>query len=362
MSPFAPYRRKLALVIPAHNEEMVLGATINSAIGTGQLARDIYVVDDNSSDKTAQIARQLLGTENVLSVPASGKGRAIEQIVRTFKLTERYEWIHIADADGVFGKDYFGIFRKAISKTNAVAATGYIRSLPGGWISKYRVYEYTVGLQIMRRIQNWLGVITVMPGPTSAFRSSIFNSLDFAVDSLTEDFEVTLQIHRLKLGRIAYIPQAKTSTQDPKNLHDYLKQITRWYRWNFRGMQRHGIGRKFQRIDAYLAYILFEQFLLLIELVMIPILAVADHAPYLLAIAFLADLIVFFSTTIWVAALNRRGDIIEAFPLFYILRFANLWVFLKAFVEVIVLKKYQKTDRPGWETKDRRYEIVMETN
>ncbi|MGH7490235.1 MAG: hypothetical protein ACREMY_32205, partial [bacterium] len=135
---------------------------------------------------------------------------------------------------------------------------------------------------------------------------------------------------------------------------DYSKQITRWYRWNFRGMQRHGIGRKFQRIDAYITYVLFEQFLLLIELITIPVLAVADHAPYLLATAFLADLTVFLATTMWVAALNRRADIVEAFPLFYVLRFANLAIFLKAFVDVIILKKYQTTDRPGWETKDRR--------
>jgi poly-beta-1,6-N-acetyl-D-glucosamine synthase len=362
MSPIAPYRRKLALVIPAHNEEVVLGSTIASAIAAGQLARDIFVVDDNSSDRTAEIATALVGHENVLSVPQSGKGRAIEQLVRTFTLTQRYEWIHIADADGVFAKDYFAIFRRALQKTDAVAATGYIRSLPGGWISKYRVYEYTVGLEIMRRIQNWLGVITVMPGPTSAFRSNIWDKLDFAVDSLTEDFEVTLQIHRQKLGKIAYIPRAKTFTQDPKNLHDYVKQITRWYRWNFRGMQRHGIGRRMQRIDAYITYILFEQFLFLAELVTIPTIAITDHAPFLIAIAFLSDLTVFLATTMWVAALNRRADILEAFPLFYLLRFANLFIFLKAFVEVIILRKYQTTDRPGWETKDRRYEIVMEIN
>ena len=42
----------LALIIPAHNEELVIEATIISAMKAGQKRDDIYVVDDASTDKS----------------------------------------------------------------------------------------------------------------------------------------------------------------------------------------------------------------------------------------------------------------------------------------------------------------------
>src|ERR1051325_4514097 len=52
---------ELSFIIPAHNEEAVLGATldaINSVISSIAQACEIIVVDDSSTDATAQIALQ----------------------------------------------------------------------------------------------------------------------------------------------------------------------------------------------------------------------------------------------------------------------------------------------------------------
>jgi biofilm PGA synthesis N-glycosyltransferase PgaC len=352
-------RYKLALLIAAHNEELVIGATIKSAIRAGIKPRDIFVVDDNSSDQTAIIAANLLGASNVLTVKRSGKAKALRQAIDHFRLIKRYSWLHLADADGVFGPGYFRIFRKALTASNheVVAVTGHIQSLRGGWISKYRVYEYSIGLEIIRRIQHWFGVIPVMPGPTSCFRSNIIDRLEFEVDSLTEDFDITLQIHRKKLGKILFVPQARTFTQDPKDLADYIKQIQRWYRGNFQCMQRHRIGLRLQRIDAYLTYLMTEQLIYLLELMAMPLVAWYYNSYRILAVSFLSDLAVLLGFTIWAAMLNRRKDIVAAFPLFYFLRYINLFIFVKAFFEVIVLRRFRSVS-PGWATEGRRYQIT----
>jgi biofilm PGA synthesis N-glycosyltransferase PgaC len=192
-------RPMLALLIAAHNEELVLGNTIKSALKAGMLPEHVYVVDDNSSDKTSAIARQLLGADNVIKVGRSGKGLALTKANKHFQLTRRYRWIHIADADGAFSPDYFKVFRKRL-RVKYAAATGYVRSLPGGPISQYRVMEYTIGQEIHRRFQAMTHTVTVIPGPTSCFRADIFRQVDFANKSLCEDFDVTLQIHRKGLG------------------------------------------------------------------------------------------------------------------------------------------------------------------
>ena len=100
-------KHKICLIIAAYNEELVLRHTIDSALRAGINSRDIYVVDDCSSDLTASIAYNAIGKYNVLTVGRSGKGLALSTIATDLKLTKRYEWIHIADADGEFDKNYF---------------------------------------------------------------------------------------------------------------------------------------------------------------------------------------------------------------------------------------------------------------
>ena len=348
-------KRKLALIIPAHNEEMVIESTIRSAIAASLHPADIFVVADGCHDGTVEIATRLLGESNVLDQLQTGKARAIEHAIRAFNIPGRYDWLHIADADGAFDSKYFEIVLARLDR-RYVAMTGHIQSLKGSWIGKYRVYEYALGLEIMRRIQAFLGVIPVMPGPTSIFRTDILARLDFKTDSLAEDMDLTLQIHRAKLGRILYIPEAKTFSQDPKDLADYTKQISRWYRGNFQAMQRHRIGLHPQKIDAYLAYIVLEQWILVMGLITLPVMAwwYQNYEP--LALLFLDDLVIFFVFITWAAAKNERADIISAFPLFYLLRFLSLAIFVRSWFEIVVQHKFRSASA-GWSTAGRRYRI-----
>ena len=66
-----------------------LSRAFRSAIRGGMQKRDIYVVDDCSSDATSRIARSILGKSNVCRVRRSGKGLALSKGARKFRLTER---------------------------------------------------------------------------------------------------------------------------------------------------------------------------------------------------------------------------------------------------------------------------------
>ncbi len=354
------YWRKLALLIAAHDEEMVIEQTIRSAIRGGMKKRDIYVVDDSSSDNTSKLARSILGKDNVCRVRRSGKGLALTKGAAKFRLTKRYEWIHIADADGAFARDYFYVFRRHLQPKYAVA-TGYIKSLPGHSISQYRVYEYTIGMELHRRFQALTQTVPIVPGPTSCFRSDIFSKLDFTVKALTEDFDVTLQLHRKKLGKVQFIPAAIAYTQDPRNVNDFMKQITRWNRGILQGSRRHRIGLRPQRIDAYLSYQIMQNLVFFVNYaIIIPYIAFQRHSPDLLATLFLFDVITTLFLTALVSLRSRRWDILSAFPQIYILRWLTLAVFLRAFVEVNILQRFRDTDAT-WSTKGRRYKPTLAT-
>src|SRR5476651_1288370 len=88
--PVKPKRVKkpkgmLCLLIAAHNEELVLAKTINSAIAAGMSPEDIYVVDDNSTDRTTEIARSIVPEQNAIKVRRSGKGLALTKGAKKFR-------------------------------------------------------------------------------------------------------------------------------------------------------------------------------------------------------------------------------------------------------------------------------------
>ncbi len=349
------HKPKLALLIAAHNEELVLGKTIESAIVAGMKPEHIYVVDDNSTDRTSLIAAKFLPTNNVIKVRRSGKGLALTKAARRFKLAENYRWIHIADADGAFSPDYFRVFRREL-RIEYAAATGYIKSLPGKRISEYRVFEYTVGMELHRRVQAVLNVVPVIAGPTSCFRADVFARVNFDNKSLAEDFDVTMQLHRKKLGKIQYIPSAITYTQDPKTLGDYTKQIQRWNRGGLQSMLKYKIGRKPSRIDAYLSYQVLQNLLFFASyLLWVPYLAITRHSLSFLAAAFVIDVFVTFVITYLTAIRTKRWDVMSAFPYIYILRWVSLAVFLKSFVEVVILRKFRSSNGTWENSSTRRY-------
>jgi poly-beta-1,6-N-acetyl-D-glucosamine synthase len=232
-----------------------------------------------------------------------------------------------------------------------------VQSLRGNWISKYRMYEYTYGQQVHRRIQDMLGVISVFPGPVTCFRTDILSKLDFEVESLTEDFDLTLQVHRKKLGKILYIPQAQNFTQDPQTYKDFCKQTLRWQRGFFQGVLRHRIGTKPKLLDAYMAWQALQSFLFLMQLVVgLPVAAAMAGDWFIWPTAVLINFAIMSLFAVGVAAIGKRPSILLGLPGFYILSLTELVLFLRAYIDVVMLRRF-RTKIVGWNTEGRRYEV-----
>lgn len=349
--------RKLALLLPGHNEELIIATTIRSAIVAGQKREDIYVVDDASDDNTRRLAVELLGKQNVLTVKRSGKALAVLKAVKKFDIEQRYRWVHVADADSVFCPDYFRIYRKKLDHKKYAVAVGFVQSLRGNWISSYRSLTYTYSQHISRRIQSYLGMISVFPGPITSFRTDIIPQLDFTADSLTEDFDITLQVHRKKLGKIVFIPKAINYTQDPQTLKDFCKQNLRWQRGFFQGVKKYHIGINPQKIDISLGFQMSQTILFLLQLLfLIPFYIALTGNWMVIPVAIAIDYIVNTGIALWAAIITRRSALFGVMPYFYFLRWLEIGIHLMAFTEVVILRKYNKTIK-GWTTKGRRYKL-----
>ncbi|HWQ53042.1 MAG TPA: dolichyl-phosphate beta-glucosyltransferase [Bryobacteraceae bacterium] len=89
----------ISIVIPAYNEERRLPATlerIHAYLDSGNWAfREVLVVDDGSTDKTAEVAASFPGTRLLRNPGNRGKGYS----VRHGMLEARAEWVLLSDAD-----------------------------------------------------------------------------------------------------------------------------------------------------------------------------------------------------------------------------------------------------------------------
>lgn len=351
------YRKKMALLLPAHNEGLIIAATIHSAIVAGQKPEDIYVVNDNSTDETRRDAVQLLGRSHVLTVKRSGKAIAVQKAIKKFKIEQRYHWVHIADADSVFSPNYFRIYRKKLDEKKYAVAVGFVQSMRGNWLSTYRAVTYTYSQHVNRRVQSYLGMISVFPGPITSFRTDILKYLDFDTHSFTEDFDITLQVHRKKLGRIRFIPKAVNYTQDPQTLRDFWRQNLRWQRGFFQGVKKYHIGLRPKAIDASIGFQMFQTIFYLAQmLILIPLLVITTGNWIVLPVVLAADFIVTAIISLGSSAITRRWALIGALPYFYFLRWLEIAIFITAFTEVIVLRKF-KGEVTGWATEGRRYKL-----
>ena len=88
--------RKIAVLVPAHNEEDNLPLSLPGAVEQAG-PENVYVVDDNSSDSTARVA--LNYTRNVYSTARGGKAATVMAGIERFGLLDNYKGVLVLDAD-----------------------------------------------------------------------------------------------------------------------------------------------------------------------------------------------------------------------------------------------------------------------
>jgi poly-beta-1,6-N-acetyl-D-glucosamine synthase len=297
--------RDVAVIIPARNEEMIISSTIGSVLRLVKPG-NIHVVADGCDDDTGLIA--LSWGLNVLEpMPARGKAAGIEAVVREFDLPNRFAALLIVDADTELDEHYLDLALPLFDDPEVVAVAGYAKtawrpqelSPTGRLLVAYRTRLYAV-MQWVKYAQTWrhTNVTAIVPGFASMYRTSVLAEMDLNPPGLViEDFNMTFELHRKRLGKIAFRPDLGATTQDPDNLPDYYRQITRWQLGLWQTVRRHGL---------WPSWFCFALGVFLLEVVVASLLLLAVAAGVLLAP--LADLGTGLLSWGWLAAVDGFLD------------------------------------------------------
>ena len=346
---------KLCVVIPAYNEGLLIGRCIQSLITAGIRPEDVYVVDDLSSDDTADVVASFAGVNLLRNHEKLGKLGGLRHAVERFNLSTRYDFLSLLDADSHVSDNYFyAVLSEFSREPENVLVCGAPQSERHNWLTAYRALEYAVTLKAYRAGQHTLGVITVAPGCASTYRTDILGKLDWTGGTLVEDMDLTVQIHRKQLGNIAYTADAIAYTQDPRTLREYIGQLTRWYSGTWQVMRLHRVPLGRQRIDAEFAMLLCEGAFYSVGFLLLPLLVVLWPAAMLRL--FLFDQLLWLALAAVCSIALRRSDILAYVPLFIVVRAINCLVLVRTFWSEVIRKqrqtewfsvsRYQDTVRP----------------
>lgn len=337
------------ILIPAHNEEVVIQNTLNSLYGAGFEPNDIYIVDDCSSDFTYKICFD--NKVHICRTPENyGKAGAQEYALKFFELYDKYKYVIMMDADTKVNENFRDVLSlNLISYPDVDLFVGQVTSSKADNIySAYRAIEYTFSHEVIKKGQDRFGVVYVAPGCVSVYSTDILRHLKFDSSTLTEDMDLTIQVHKLK-GRIKYLHDVKVITQDPNNLSDYHKQLLRWYRGFWQVVLKHGLtNEKLNRVDFYLMYLILDSLILNRAILLFLSLIGLAFVPLILGL--IVDMLIFTCIGLYASYETKRTDLICKIPIVYFLSFFNTYAYIRSFFEVIVLRK----KKFGW-NKVQRY-------
>jgi cellulose synthase/poly-beta-1,6-N-acetylglucosamine synthase-like glycosyltransferase/spore germination protein YaaH/peptidoglycan/xylan/chitin deacetylase (PgdA/CDA1 family) len=225
------FNPRVAVLIPAYNEETVIVRTIRSVLNSDYKNLHVIVIDDGSTDRTAEVAREAYAAEiaagrvQVLSKPNGGKAAALN-----YALDRLTEEIYVGiDADTVIATD-------AISKLiphfedpriGAMAGNAKVGNRVNLW-TRWQALEYITSQNFERRALDLFHVVTVVPGAIGAWRTAPVKAAGgYPINTVAEDADLTMNL--LEQGyRVDYEDRSLAFTEAPINAKGLMRQRFRW--------------------------------------------------------------------------------------------------------------------------------------
>src|SRR5271157_4225777 len=228
----AAYRPRVAVLIPAYNEEKVVERTIQGALDSDYPNLRVIVIDDGSKDRTLEIARRSFAAEEadgrvlILTKPNGGKAEALNFGLQHIGDAEIFVGI---DADTIIAPD--AILRMVPHflnpKVAAVAGNAKVGNRVNLW-TRWQALEYITSQNFERRALNTMGAVSVVPGAIGAWRvAPVREAGAYHVDTVAEDADLTMAL--LRNGyRVEYEDMALAFTEAPTSANALMRQRFRW--------------------------------------------------------------------------------------------------------------------------------------
>jgi 1,2-diacylglycerol 3-beta-glucosyltransferase len=227
-SPQVP--QPLVYLVPAHDEEMLIGRAVRSLLGQDYPREllTVAVIADNCTDQTAELARE--AGAMVLerqSETERGKGHAIAWALRTLPL-QRWAAVVIVDADTILDPGYSAeLMRFAPLEHKAVQSFDGMSNEFENWLTRLAGLltrsRYGIAMQLKVRA----GLNVPLTGDGTVLGTALLREEPWRVETITEGWELYAR-YTLRGRKIHYAGGAKLYAQETRSLRQSRTQRERW--------------------------------------------------------------------------------------------------------------------------------------
>ncbi|NQU42755.1 glycosyltransferase family 2 protein, partial [bacterium] len=263
----------VTVLIPAHNEELVIEKTLLAIRNLNYPADrlEIRVINDGSTDRTAEIVERIANEDPrviLYNVPpeeaAQGKSHALNLGMRA----ARHEIVAVYDADNTPEPDslrYLVLNLRSDDRLAGVFGKFRTRNRNRTLLTRFINIE-TLSFQSMIQGGRYLLFrIAILPGTNLVLRRSVIvEQGGWDEKALTEDTEFSIRLYQAGY-EIKFVPYAVTWEEEPELWGTWLRQRTRWVRGNFYVLRKylipsfrfHKLSLTFEILHLFVLYYLF---------------------------------------------------------------------------------------------------------
>jgi len=223
----------IGVLIPAHNEEEGIVRTIES-IKAGNYPAEhisIFVIADNCTDRTAEMARKAGVTVTERTDPVNrGKGQALDWFLRQQReLYANVEVITVIDADVQADRNYLREISLSFSQPGIEALQAYngVSNPQSGWRPGLLDAAFNVFNHLRMAGSFMLSGTCVLKGNGMAFDKNLIEKTGWPCHSVVEDMEFSLMLLQKGIS-VFYNPDAVIRSEMVTSGKNASSQRSRW--------------------------------------------------------------------------------------------------------------------------------------
>lgn len=228
--PCSVHQLRFAVLVAARNEEACIAGLIESIKRQNypQELIDIYVIPNNCTDNTADVA--VSAGAQIIPVTSSvrSKGQALHEAFSLLLKTETHDAYCVFDADNEADPSFLAEINRALSTSRAAKSRIWAKNAHESWVcANYETYFCNANLFLNSARHN-LKLSARLIGTGFAVRRDLMEELGgWNTETLTEDAEFYTMLSA-RGEKIAFAPGAVTYDEEPISFRESVIQRRRW--------------------------------------------------------------------------------------------------------------------------------------
>jgi cellulose synthase/poly-beta-1,6-N-acetylglucosamine synthase-like glycosyltransferase len=222
-----------AILIPAHNEQDILGTLLDS-LAHLDYPKDkytVHVVADNCTDNTANVVRATgwVHVHERFDKVKRGKGYALNWLLHELEENQLiYDAYIVLDADSVVEPTFLQSMARGLAQgARAMQACNTVLNVSDSPSTALRFIALTLMNHVRPLGRNGLGSSSTLTGNGMCLSRTLLLRYPWQAYSLSEDYQYYLTLVRHG-ERVRYVPEAVVRSQMPTTFAQMRTQDVRW--------------------------------------------------------------------------------------------------------------------------------------